>query len=511
MGDNNTQSQNYWEAISQDEPLGCPSLDEDIRADVAIVGAGIVGLTAAYELARAGKKVVVLEALQVATQVTARSTAKVTSQHGLSYGELIRNFGEDNARRYAQANQEAIERIASLVAKERMSCGFERKASYIYTADRELASKIEDEAVAAATLGLPARTVKEIPAPVECVTALCFDDQAQFNPRQYLLGLARVVARMARLYENTRVVGVEQEDELQKVSTEGGHTITARHVLVATHLPIVPDGKFFAKAFTFSHSVAAAPLAADKHMDGMFLMAGPPTYSFRVDASGGTPYLIASGPEYETGVPDDLTGSFTKLAAFLQENFDVVAPAFRWTNEDFRSMDGMPFAGRASVSTPRLYVATGFNAWGITNGVAAAHIIADEILQQENPCSELYSATRLKPLAGGTEFIKENLKSARQFVVDHLTPDSSEADEHLGLGKARIVRENGDNIAQYRDMDGKLHEVSAVCTHLGCLVEWNEVDLSWDCPCHGSKFRPDGEVLHGPATSPLEKPDSSPD
>ena len=498
------ENQTYWEAVTNDLPATYPPLAQDTRADVVVVGAGIVGLTAAYELARAGKKVIVVEALKIATQATARSTAKITSQHGLLYGQLIRNFGEDNARLYATANQEAIERIAAMVEKERIDCGFERKAAYVYASDIETASQVNDEAVAAAMLGLPARTVREIPAPVECTTAMCFDDQAQFNPVQYLLGLARTVARMSQLYENSRVISVEEDGELLQVKTEAGHAIHAKHVVVATHLPVVPEGKFFAKAFTFSHSIAAAPLPANSRLDGMFVAAGPSSYSFRVDTSGDTSHIVAAGPSYETGVPEDLSESFGKLEVFLREHFGVQKPAFRWTNEDFRSMDGMPFVGRASSSTPGLYIATGFNAWGITNGVVAAHIISDEILKRENPCADLFEAARIKPLAGGTEFLKENLMTAKQFVVDHLKPSTDDANEHLGLGRARVIRNDGESIAQYRDMDGRLHQVSAICTHMGCAVDWNEVDLTWDCPCHGSRFRPDGQVLHGPATTALE-------
>lgn len=504
MAENVASNQTYWEAVSNEPSETRPSLAQDTRADVAIVGAGIVGLTAAYELARTGKKVVVLEALRTATQVTARSTAKITSQHGLLYGRLARDFGEDNARLYARANQDAIERIAALVDKERIDCAFERKPAYVYAPDIDTSSDINEEAIAASLFDLPARLVKDVPAPVECAVALCFDNQAQFNPVRYLAGLARVVARTAQLYEMTRVVSVERDGDLHRVKTEAGHTVTARHVLVATHLPVVPEGKFYAKAFTFSHTVAAAPLDPSFNVDGMFITSSEPTYSFRIDATGDTPYLIAAGPEYKTGVAEELARSFTDLESFMREHFGIEEPAYRWTNEDFRSMDGMPFVGSASLSTPHLYVATGFDAWGITNGVAAAHTIADQILQRENPCSRLWDATRIKPLAGGAEFVKENLKTAKQFVVDHLAPESSDAGDHLSLGQARVVRKDSENIACYRDMNGHLHEISATCTHMGCIVAWNDVDHTWDCPCHGSRFHPDGTVLHGPATSALE-------
>src|SRR5690606_22574870 len=199
----------------------------------------------------------------------------------------------------------------------------------------------------------------------------------------------------------SRVVDVEQDGEIQHVKTESGHTVSARHVVIATHLPVVPEGRFYAKAFTFSHTVAAAPLAPDCELDGMFISSGQPTYPFRTDSSGGARHIIAVGPEYKTGVPEELSRSFADLQVFLYENFAVGEPAYRWTNEDFRSMDGMPFVGRASSATPHLYVATGFEAWGITNGVAAARVIADQIVGRENPCIELFDATRIKPLAGG--------------------------------------------------------------------------------------------------------------
>ena len=511
MHDKTSYNPTYWEAVTGRPDSTYRSLSQNIRTDVVVVGAGIVGLTAAHELARAGKKVVVLEALAVGRQVTARSTAKVTSQHGLIYRTLIRNFGDDNAQRYAQANQEAIEYIAAVVAKKNIECGFERLPAYVYTQDLELASNIDDEAVAASTLGLPAHTVTEISAPIDCKNALRFDDQAQFNPLLYLTGLARVVAATTQLYEMTRVVEVQQDGGIQHVKTEAGHIVTAKHVVIASHLPIVPEGKFFAKAFTFSHSVAAAELPAGCDVNGMFITSDEPTYSFRTDSSRGTPYLIAAGPEYKTGVPEEQARSFKGLEAFLHENFGVKNIAYRWTNEDFRSMDGLPFVGPASTATPQLYVATGFGAWGITNGVAAARIIADQILLRENPYSDLFDATRIKLLAGGTEFVKESLESAKQFVLGHLGKDSPDAPTHLAIGEGRVTRENGNSVARYRDTQGILYELSASCTHMGCVVEWNDIDLTWDCPCHGSRFSHDGSVLHGPATTPLEPPETASD
>jgi len=471
------------------------------------VGAGIVGLTVAELLARAGKSVVVLEALRVGTQATALSTAKVTSQHGLIYGRLIRDFGEHNARLYAQANQDAIDYIAGLVDRTAMECAFERKAAYVYTQSPEDTPAIEDEAMAVSMLGLPAQLVDVLPAPLAVTRALRFDGQAQFHPVQYLAGLAAAAEKAgAAVHEDSRVTSVKADGNRLRVSVENGPDVDAGDVLVATHLPVVPEGKFYAKAFTFSHTAAAAPIDPAMAPDGMFISAGQPTRSFRVDASGGSPCLVAIGPTYKTGVLEEETHSFEALERFMRDTFSIETLSHRWTNEDFKSMDGMPFVGRASSSTPRLYVATGFDAWGITNGTAAARLLSDLVLGAENPLAALFDASRMKPLAGGTEFVKENLLSAKHFVADRLSARTAEgADpQELAPGHAAVLRQDGKDVAAYRDDAGRLHTVSAVCSHMGCLVGWNDVDRTWDCPCHGSRFGPDGGVLHGPASSALE-------
>ncbi|NYT43569.1 FAD-binding oxidoreductase [Alcaligenaceae bacterium] len=350
---------NFWARVSGAAPVAYAQLASDQEADVAVVGAGIVGLTAAQALAAAGKSVVVLEARRIGEQATGRSTAKVSSQHGLIYSRLIRDFGEKQAGIYAQCNEAAIAHIASLVERTGMDCGFERKPAYIY-GQSDAAAKIEEEARAASRLGLPAQVVRETPLPFEVAVALRFDNQAQFNPVLYLRGLAAEVARHAGVHEGCRVVKISKEGGRQIVCTEAGPVLRVRDVVVATQMPIVSDGLFYTRAYPISHPMLAGRIDPARAPDGMYISTSSPSHSFRVHGSGSELYMVAVGGTYKTGETKDEQGLLLELEQFVGREFGVDQPEYRWINEDFQPMDGLPFVGRASGSDQHVYVATGF-------------------------------------------------------------------------------------------------------------------------------------------------------
>ncbi len=495
-----TASQPFW--LPERDAGAWPALDGDFETDIAIVGGGIVGLTTACLLLAKGRKVAVFEARRIGRQATGRSTAKVTSQHGARYRRLIDSIGKTSARRYASANERAIGRIRKLCEAFELECGLEALPAYVFAQTDEEAESLADEAEAAAELALPADFVTDLELPFPVTGAVRFTDQAQLDPWRYLAGLAAAVADGGDLFEATRVDAIEHGERCRL--TAGGHEIVAEQVVVATQMPVTGEGSYFAKNVPLAHPLAAAPLPDGIRVDGMYLGSGAPTRSFRTAERDGRRFLVAAGGEFSPGNPEEQAESVDGLLRFLEEAFGIAEPSHLWINEDFRPTDGLPFIGPVASSKPNLQVAVGFDAWGITQGTAAAEIIADRILGRENEDAEVFDAARVRPIAGGRELISENLKAGARLARDRLLGRKTVALDDIADGQGGIIEHAGEQLAVVK-IDGRIATaVSAVCTHRGCIVSWNAVDRTWDCPCHGSRFEADGRVLYGPAVAPLE-------
>ena len=485
----------YWNATADSPPF--PALSGDIGVDVAIIGGGIVGITTARLLKDRGLSVAVIEARRVGRQVTGKSTAKMSSQHGASrYQTLESKFGEARARLYAEAQEAGIRRISQLAAQHGVDADIEPMPAYVYTRDESYVSKLEKEVEVAQRLGLPASLTRDTGLPFDVLAAMRWDNQAQFHPVKYVAGLAATIpGEGCHVFENSRAVDYEPT----RVVTERG-TVSARHVVMATHLPLGQVGMYYATNYPKAEPVIAAPIR--RVPPGMYKNAEEPGHSIRTHrGAGGQIYGIVAGTHFKPGHAEEEQRYLADIERWLTENFDAGPIEYRWVNEDYTPMDGAPFIGWSSSSGGYL-VATGFDAWGISNGTVAAEIIADLATGAENPWLEMFDATRVKPIAGAPEFVKENVAVAAHLVGGYLGSKAKSYDE-LGPGEAAILKVDGDNVAAYRDEGGALHAVSAVCTHLGCLVGWNQTDKTWDCPCHGSRFELSGEVIHGPATQPL--------
>ena len=480
-----------------------PRLDRPLSVDVAVLGGGIVGISTALLLKRAGMTVAVIEADRVGAGVTGHTTAKLSSLHGLTYAGLASNFGDDGARAHGEANQAGIEQIAQWVDEEEIECDFRRKPNYTYATSRERLGDIEREVEVAQRVGLPASYTEDTDLPYPVAGAIRFDAQAEFHPRRFLLALAALVeGDGSHVFEGTRATGVSEGRPCRVETT--GPPLTAGVVVVATHFPFLDRGLYFARIHP-ERSYALGVRVGDPAPQGMYISADQPTRSIRSHPVADGEILILGGEGHKTGQGGDTLERYRALERFAREHWDVESVEYQWASQDNESVDHVPYIGKLAPHSRRIYTATGFKKWGLAQGVAAGMILEDLILGRKNPWAALYDPSRMKPLASAKDLIKENANVAVRFVGDRVTKRGRRDAGELMPGEADIVQLNGDKVAAFCDEEGTLHAVSPVCTHLGCQVNWNSGDRSWDCPCHGSRFSPDGEVLHGPAVSPLER------
>ncbi|WP_436912275.1 FAD-dependent oxidoreductase [Halosimplex marinum] len=519
--------ESLWTATS--EPTDYGPLDGDVRVDAAVVGGGIAGIATAFELVERGRTVAVVERDRILDWTTGRTTAKVTALHGLVYDHLIDHFGERRARQYAEANQAAIERIADTVDRLDIGCEFGRAPAYTYVESSADRRDVRREVDAARRLGLPASFVESTELPYEVAGAVRFDDQAYFHPRKYLLALAERVADQGTgerdggsgaggesgsagdksssagggIYEETVVTEVDDGDPC-RLGTDRGEVV-ADDVVLSTHFPVSDHALYFSRLSPKRSYVLAARLSGDTP-DGMYYDPGEPYFSVRPHA-GSESLVLIGGQNHRTGHADSTTDRYRTLERRARERFDVEAIEYRWATQDYVSVDSVPFVGRAAPQLDGVYVATGFGGWGMTNGVAAGVVLADLISGRSNTWSDVYDPTRFEFGASKSDLVSHN-----RHAMEHLLSDRVRGRPDLDLsglapGEATVADERDDPVAVYRDEDGAVHAVSAVCPHMGCLVSWNDGERSWDCPCHGSRFDVDGSVLDTPAVDDLDPVD----
>lgn len=494
-------------SVWMDTPVAdAPPLDRDERADVVVVGAGLAGLSTAYELAKVGRSVVVLDAGPIGGGMTARTTGHISSDLDDYYHELIKMRGLDDARLCYRSFQAAVDRVGEIAREEGIDCDYRRLDGYLFVAPGDDPAILEREIDACHQVGFAGVAwADKAPVPgVDTGRALRFPDQARFHPLKYLAGLARCVSRDGgRLYADTRVVKFDEIGGEVVVTTEAGRKVRAAAAVVATNSPVNDRVAIHTKQSPYRSYAVVARVPKGSVEDALYYDTLEAYHYVRLQPAGdgAHDHLIVGGEDHKTGHENDGEARFAALEAWTRAHFPPAREfTHRWSGQVMEPVDYVAYIG-LNHGNEAVYVATGDSGEGMTNSVVAGMLLRDLISGRENEWAGLYDPRRAT-LRAAAEFMRENLDVAATFR-DYVTPGDARSVEELAPGQGAIVRRGLAKVAAYRDEAGALHLRSAVCTHAGCVVRWNALERVWDCPCHGSHFAVDGTPLQGPATAPL--------
>ena len=484
-----------------------PSLNEHINTEIAIIGGGITGVTTAYFLAKSGKKVVLLEAGTISGGTTGDSTGNLYAMVDKRLHHIQSKWDEETAANVARSRGEAVDLVEELVNKYQIDCSFKRVPWYLFSETDQKDETIEKEIAAAANYRLKVEELQELPVPVKVSKAIKVEGQAQFNPAAFVRGLAENIdSANCRIFENSEVYHIEKEEELV-LSTATG-TVTAKKVILATHTPKGIYGLQTA-LYPYREYAIAAKLKSGDFPDGIYWDTEADFHtSMRTYSKGGDNFVLVLGGHHKVGQEDDYSRFFRKLEQQARKYFDVSEISYEWSAQHYKPADGLPYIGESS--DDNIYIATGFSTDGLTYGVLSAMILDDLLNGRKNEWSDLYKASRFTPVKSAKNFINENLNVAKQYIKD--LPGKAEAGsfDEIAAGQGKVVEVDNEKWAVFKDDTGQVHCQSAVCTHMDCIVDWNDAEKSWDCPCHGSRFKATGEVIEGPAFSPLDKRSMNP-
>lgn len=483
-----------------------PGIEENLNVDVAIVGGGIVGITAAYLLKKKGVRVAVIEAGRILQGTTGHTTAKITSQHALIYARLQKQVGQELAQQYADANESAIYLIASTVTENNIDCDFSWLPAYVFTQSDKYLKDIHDEAQTARSLGIKASYSDQCPLPFPVLASLRFDSQARFHPLKYLKSLAsRIPDRDNHILEET--VAVEINRDPLAVVTQQGQRIKADKIIIASHFPFFDGGSLYFSKLDPQRAYIVAIRSREPFPAGMFISAESPSRSLRSQPLGDDELVLVAGESHPTGEGENFHTHYENLIGFAHENLGLKDVLYRWSAQDYRTLDGIPYVGHLTPKSPDIYVATGFDKWGISNGTASAIILSDLIVKGDSPWAPVYDPARFNLTAAKT-FVGQNLGVAKNLVKGKISRPPKDID--LANGEGKVVRIDGEKYGAFRDDQGELHIVDITCPHLGCQLNWNDAERTWDCPCHGSRFSYSGEVVEGPAFNTLHAAEQGP-
>ncbi|MFD1360494.1 FAD-dependent oxidoreductase [Lentibacillus salinarum] len=481
-----------------------PKLNESIKTDVAIVGGGITGITAAYLLTKQGLKVTLIDAGKLLNGVTGHTTAKITAQHGIIYDEFIQHFGEEKASLYYQACMDAKQFIEETIQTHQIDCDYRQEDAYIFTNSDEYVSQLETEKKAYDQLNISGELSNSMPLDIPVKSVLKMDNQAQFHPLKYLNVLVdEAVKNGLEIYEQTTAVDIEYTKH-PNILTRDEHRINCNYVIQASHYPFYDGQGFYPTRMYPERSYIIAVKTPEQFPGGMYINAESPTRSVRSANMNGDDLWLIVGENHKTGQGQSTMKHYEALQEYAEKQFGISEFVYRWSAQDLTTMDKLPYIGPVTKNEDNVFVATGYRKWGMTNGTIAAKIISNRILDKDNLYGELFTPSRFQADPAVRKFTRMNADVAKHMIKGKLEYTNDNVKD-LKPDDATVTRVNGKRTGVYKDNDHQLYAVDTTCKHLGCEVNWNSGDRTWDCPCHGSRYAYTGEVIEGPANEPLNK------
>ena len=479
------------------------TINNSKRCDVLIVGGGITGVATGIQLQKQGKQCIIVEAHTLCFGTTGGTTAHLNTFFDTTYPEIEKKFGESNAQLACKAAKAALALVKQNVSDYAIDCQLEPKEGYLYSQDQKQTEELDEIFSASVRAGAEISYSATIPVDIPFEKAVVYHNQAQFHPTRYVMSLAKEFTKMGgEILENCRLTNYSGDKQGLEIETEKGN-IHADYLVFATHIPPGINLLHFRCAPYRSYAVAAQ-LTDNNYPDGLAYDMYDPYHYYRTQEVDGIKYLIAGGEDHKTAHEENTVACFNRLEAHLNKYFNIKEFTFRWSSQYFEPADGMAYIGKLPGHSNNILVATGYGGNGMTYSHIAALTLSDLILKGESEYAELYDPGRIKIAAGFTNFVKENVDVIEEFIGKRLAKEKLEELADLAPGEAKVVKYEGSSIALYKDDKGVLHAINPVCTHAKCIVGWNSAEKSWDCPCHGARYTPEGEVLTGPASKGLE-------
>lgn len=487
-----------------------PKLHKDIQCDVCVVGAGITGITTAYRLNESGLKVVLIDKQEPINLASGNTTAKFTFQHSLIYYKIMENYDLEKAKLYYEAQVEGLNYVRSLVEKHKISCDFKETSAIVYAEDKEGLDEILKEKSAYEKLDIPHEIIHDLPLNIKGEAGLKVDNQFQLNPVKYLDGLLTyLLENNVSIFKDTEATTlVKDEDEAYlNVVTKDKNIIRCKNLVIVTAYPFFGGNGYYYTRLEASRSYLMAYEYAQEEEDNYMLISNSSApNTMRFSQTDGVNYLLVGGQGHKVGQSDSEIENYYKIMEFAKNTFNVESPAFRWSAQDYKAVDRIPYIGKLTSKYDNIFVATGFNKWGMSNGSFSSILLTDLIMGLGSKYEELFNPSRGEVKENLGSFIKSNLNVAKELLKGKILPDEVEL-EDIKNDEGGIIKYNGKRVAAYRDKSGELFLLDSTCTHLGCELEYNNGERSFDCPCHGSRFNYDGKVIEGAAKADLKRID----